>query len=308
MAKTHHVLAPHDHQARSPVGVNARRSSAGPDGDDPLVVIRRAGAAERDLERYLRRRRVTDNLLRFGVPLVLLCLWQVAAVNGVIDRQFWPAPTDVYAALKEAIDSGILQEALAVSLKRLFLGWTIGCLAGMAVGLLLGVFRPLRVAIDPIISALYTVPKLAILPLLLLVFGLDDTPIIILVGLSAFFIVVISTTSAVVSVGESYLDPARSFGASRFQTWRHVVGPAVLPEVFVSLRLAAGIAVLVLIGVEFVQGGKGLGWMIWNSWQLLLADRMYVGIVTVALIGVVFQAAIKIVGNLVSPWAGGDTH
>jgi NitT/TauT family transport system permease protein/sulfonate transport system permease protein len=267
------------------------------------VVTRRPGPAEVDPVRFLKRRRRTDNLLRFGVPVLLIIAWQLFSMAEVLDPRFFPAPTEIARALVDALKSGVLQDAVWVSVRRMLIGYALGSAVGILVGFALGVVRPLRIAFEPILSALYTVPKLAILPLLLLIFGLGDTPKILLIAMSVFFIVSISTTAAVWGLSESYREPARSFGATPLKAFGHVLLPAVLPEIFVALRIAAGTAVLVLVGIEFVQGGEGIGWLIWNSWQLFLADRMYVGIVTVAVIGVIFQTLVKWIGRLLTPWA-----
>lgn len=267
------------------------------------VIRRSAGAEERDPVRFARRRRRIDTLLRFGVPVALLIVWQAIIELGLLDRTFWPAPTDIIGEFGTTLSSGQLAEATVNTLSRTLAGFVAGVVLGVVGGLILGMIRMVRVALDPVISALYTVPKLAILPLLLLLFGLGDTPKIILVAAGVFFIVIISTTAAIIAVNDGYLEPARSFGASRWQVFRHVLGPAILPDVFVSLRIAAGQAVLLMIGIEFVQGQQGLGFLIWNSWQIFLTERMYVGIITVAVLGVVFQGLVKWTGRRVCPWA-----
>jgi ABC-type nitrate/sulfonate/bicarbonate transport system permease component len=266
------------------------------------VIIRQPGEAERAPGKFARRRSFTDNLLRFGTPILILVLWQVTVKSGLMDRRFWPAPTDIFLAMVNAIRDGSLANAAGASISRILIGYVIGAGIGIVAGLVLGVFRPIRVALDPIISAIYTVPKLAVLPLLLLLFGLGDAPKIILISLGVFFVTVISTTAAVLAIPAGYLEPAQSFGATRMQTFSHVIAPAVLPEVFVALRLAAGQAVLLMIGIEFVQGNQGFGYLIWNSWQLYMADRMYVGIVAVAVMGVIFQTLVKWIGARLTPW------
>lgn len=267
------------------------------------VVIRRPSAVEADPVRFFKRRRVLDLCLRIGGPILLIGFWQVAAVNEfVIDRKFFPAPTDTIRAFRRSIDSGLLQESARISAERIGYGFVLGSAAGLLFGLALGVNRWLRVALDGTLSALYTVPKLALLPLLLVIFGLGDGPKIILIAMSCFFIVAISTIESVVSIPTSVFEPIRSCGAGRLQIFRHVTLPTILPALFVSLRLAIGSAVIVLVGIEFVQGGEGLGWMIWNSWQVFNVGRMYVGIVTVAVIGVLFQLAIQLLGRALTPW------
>ncbi len=267
------------------------------------AVVRAPGLAERDPRRYMRRRRYIDNVLRIGTPVALVVLWQLLADAEVIDPRFWPGPIDTARAFVRLVRDGVLWDTVYVSMKRLVWGYTTGCLAGVVIGLMLGVFRYARVAFDPVISALYTIPKLALLPPLLLLFGLGETPKIILIAMSVFFIVVIGTMSATTKLPIGYLEPARSYQASRLVTFRHVVVPAVLPDIFVSLRIAAGTGVLVLVGIEFVQGNDGLGFMIWNSWQVYRVAQMYVGIVTVAIIGVIFQSLVKWIGQLVAPWS-----
>lgn len=119
-----------------------------------------------------------------------------------------------------------------------------------------------------------------------------------------FLTTAIALTDAVVNVPASYVEAAQSFRCSRLQLVRDVVLPATLPSIIVTLRLSAGIAILVVVGVEFVHGGDGMGYLIWQSWQLFAAPRMYVGIVTVAVLGVVFQSLVGYLGRRLAPWAG----
>jgi sulfonate transport system permease protein len=153
------------------------------------------------------------------------------------------------------------------------------------------------------------VPKLAILPIFLVILGFDETPIIAVIAITVFFFVWISTMSAVTSIPETYRDVGRSFSASRWQTFRHILLPASLPQIFVGLRIAAGVAVLTLVGVEFVFPGsppRGVGYVINQGRQLNLPKQAYVGIVIAAVIGVVFIGIVKAVGHLLAPWAPRD--
>jgi len=243
-----------------------------------------------------------DTVLRWATPLVLIALWQMFAINEWIDRNFFPAPTDVVTEGKRLVQDDILWPHLWGTVHRILLGFALGTLIGAGVGLILGTVRPIRMAFGPIISALYTVPKHAILPLLLLIFGLGQKPTIILITIAVFFVVCISTTSTVLDVPTGYLEAFDSMSKARIRRFQHVVIPAALPGIFVSMRIAAGIAVLVAVGIEFVHGSNGLGSLIWQSWQLFLAPRMYVGIVVVALFGVIFQGTITLVGRRMTPW------
>ena len=277
-----------------------------PDTTTPTVLRREPGAPEREPRRFRRRRRATDLTLAIGVPVVLLVLWQAASEADWIDSRLYPSPTDIVRQGRELAADGLLWEQTWVSTRRVLQGYALGSLAGVAVGLAMGTWRPARVALDPILTALYTVPKLALLPVFLTIFGFGEAPVIVLIAVTVFFFVWISTTAAILSVHEGYRDAARVFGVNRWQMFRHVLLPASAPQVFVGLRIAAGVAVLVLIGVEFVLGGRGLGHLIEQGRVLFQTERIYVGIVVVAVLGFVFMSLVRVIGRRVTPWSRED--
>jgi sulfonate transport system permease protein len=266
------------------------------------TVVRRPGPEDLDPGRYRRRRRLLEQVLAWATPLVLLLLWQWASEAGALDDRFFPSPTTIWDAGVELFRDGQLMEDATASFRRVLLGFVLGCGLGIACGIPLGLSRLARAASEPLVYALWTVPKLALLPLLLLIFGLNETPIIVLIAINCFFLVLIPTMAAIRSVPHSYREAATSFRANRWDMLRHVIMPAALPQIFVALRLAAGASILVMVGAEFVQGRTGLGHLIWNSWSLFLADRMYVGIVVVAVSGALFTLLIATIGRKLTPW------
>lgn len=275
----------------------------------PAVLVRQPGATERAPERTRRRRRTLEVLLAVGVPVFLVALWQVAATVGWIDSRLYPGPVQVWQQLVRLAAQGRLLDETWVSVRRTLLGFLIGSVGGIVAGMLMGMSRWLRVALEPVLSALYTVPKLALVPIFLSVFGLGDSSVVALIVTTVFFFVWISTMAAVMAVPLGYREAAATFGASRWETFRYVLLPASLPEIFVGLRIAAGVSVLMLIGIEFVVGSSGLGYLIQQGRQLLLLGQSYVGIVVVAVLGYVFTILVKQVGKWLSPWAPDDnTH
>jgi NitT/TauT family transport system permease protein/sulfonate transport system permease protein len=270
----------------------------------PMQVLqRRPTAAETDPAAYRQRRRRIELTLAWLTPVLFVGLWQLAASQGWIDTKFFPAPTKVWTTGVSMVKSGVLWHNLYISLKRVILGFALGVLTGAAAGLCMGLSRTLRAAFDPILTAFYMVPKLALLPLLLLIFGIGELPLILEIAITVFFFMWLSSMAAFIAVPESYREAGRAFGTSPLQQFRHVLLPAVLPNFFVALRLSIGVAVLVMVGIEFVQASSGIGWLIWQSWNLFLAAEMYVGIVVVAVTGVVLTMLIRLIGRLVVPWA-----
>ncbi len=219
-----------------------------------------------------------------------------------MDQRFLPAPSRIVRTGAALIADGTLVGALLATLKRLIAGFAVGVAAGIAAGLALGLSRAARSLLEPVLSALYTIPKLAILPLLLLIFGAGEMPLVVLVAITVFFYMWLATMQAAVALDPGFRDAASVFGASRRQHLVHVIWPAVLPQIVGSVRIAWGVGVLVVIGAEFVNASTGLGALVWQSWSVFLADRMYVGIAVISLIGVGGMALVDAVGAVLTPW------
>lgn len=272
------------------------------------VVVRAPGRLEQDPLGHRRRRRALEFALAVGVPVVLVALWQLASTRGWVDRRLYPAPTDIIDETRIQFDQQGRWHDVWVSTRRILLGYGWGAGFGLLIGYLMGMSRLLRAALEPTLNALYTVPKLAILPLFLIILGFEERPVIAVIGVTVFFFVWIQSMTAVMSVPDGYREAAASFGASKWQLFRHVLLPASLPQVFVGLRVAAGVAVLTLIGVEFVfaPGEAGIGFVINQGRVVLLPRQTYMGIIIAALMGVIFITIVKVIGRLLTPWAPDD--
>ncbi|MFC3575721.1 ABC transporter permease [Streptomyces yaanensis] len=195
------------------------------------VVVRRPGPRELDPVRTYRRRRALELSLAVTVPLLLVLLWQLAAAQGWIDDRVYPAPSTILADGWDRATAGDLWPDVWATLKRVLAGYAAGTAAGYALGLLMGSLSLVRAALEPLLDALYVVPKLALLPIFLNMFGLGEGPQVALVAATVFFFVWISTMSAVLAIPSGHRDAGRVFGASPWQMFRHVLLPASLPSV-----------------------------------------------------------------------------
>jgi NitT/TauT family transport system permease protein len=254
------------------------------------------------LRRRERRRRQRDILLSTGTPLVLLVLWQIAASANWIDAKLFPAPTTIVRAAGSLISAGTLQSDLGATVARLLVGYSIGVVAGVAVGLVLGLSRPLRAAFSPLFNGLYAVPSIALLPLLLVIFGIGETAKVLTVVAVTFFVFEINLTAAVRNFDPRLLEAGRAYGARRGALFRHVLLPGTMPAIFTSLRVSIALGLVVTTATEFVAANNGLGYLVWNSWQLFETNDMYVGLVTIALVGVVLTAIVAGLEWLALPW------
>lgn len=268
----------------------------GPPPDGALV------AAMDGLRRRQRRRSRTDLALAVATPVVLLGLWQLAADQHWVDPRIFTPPSQIAVAAGQLLSAGTLQSDLAYTLARLLVGYGIGAAAGIAVGLLLGIVRPLRAAFSPLFTALYAVPQIALLPLLLVIFGIGETPKVLTVVAVTFFVLEINALAAVRNFDPRLLEAGRAYGASGAKLFRHVLLPGSLPQIFTGLRVSIALGLVVITATEFVASSNGLGFLVWNSWQLFQPDQMYVGLVTIALVGVVLTAIIGLVERIALPW------
>lgn len=263
-------------------------------------------AVEREYRRH-RRLQLRDVGLAVVTPLVLLLAWEVAALTGVLDRRLFTPPSQILVRGWEMIVGGDLWIHIGTTVARLAAGLVLGAVAGIVVGLLMGVWRPVRAALGPTFTALYALPKIAILPLLLLIFGLTETPKVLSVAISVFFVVQINTLAGIMQIDGRILEAARAYRASGWRLFRYVLLPGATPSILTGLRVSAGMAVIVVTAVEFVASNNGLGYLIWNSWQLFQPQTMFVGLITVSVIGALVTGLVIALERVVLPWryAGG---
>lgn len=257
------------------------------------------------VERMVRRERDDrrrDLVLAVATPAILLATWELASRSGVLDSRIFPPPSRIAETAASLVSSGMLLNDLRASVLRIAAGYTLGAIAGILAGLLMGYFRPARAALEPTFTALYAVPKIAILPLLLLIFGLGEQTKILIVAIPTFFVMEISTMDGVKALDPRLVEAGRAYGAQGRKLFRHVLLPGVAASVFTGLRVAAGLSIVVIIAAEFVAANEGLGYLIWNSWQLFQPERMFVGLVVVALLGTVVTGLLALVERALLPW------
>lgn len=253
------------------------------------------------------RVQVSERWLSWLSPLVLLVVWEVATRAAWLNPAFFPPPSAIAGTFVALARTGELGQHVGATLSRLLLGFAAGALPAVLLGLVLGLSRPLRLIVLPIANVLYTIPKIAILPLVLLVLGLGESSKIAITALSVFFLVLLNTTAGVVGIERRYLDVARNLGASRWQIYRTIALPGALPLILAGCKLGLGFALVVVVGTEFVVSGArtGVGVLLWESWQVLNIEAMYVGLVLTALLGWGLNGALDEAERWLVPWRAG---
>jgi ABC-type nitrate/sulfonate/bicarbonate transport system permease component len=244
----------------------------------------------------------SERLILAVCTCAFLALWELAVARHWVNALFFPAPSAIGKTLLSQLASGEILVNVGATLSRAGWGLFLGASAGLFFGILLGWSSRFRRFFDPIIGALYPIPKLALFPLFLVIFGLGDSPRIALIALAAFFPILINTIAGARQINPEYLEIAQAYGASRRIMLLRVILPGALPAVLSGLRLAVGNALVIAIAVELMNAREGLGAQIWWAWETLRTSDLYVAILFTALLGVGSHYLLEWLSQKLLPW------
>ena len=234
----------------------------------------------------------------------LVVLWEIVARIGWVPVLFLPSPLGVVAEGWEMVMSGELVGHLAASLRRLLFGFAVGGGLGVIVGIVVGFFSVAEAVGTPLIDATFPVPKIALLPLLILWLGLGEPSKIAVIALGVFFPMAINTYTGVRQADALLVRAAVSFGARRWSVIRKVILPSALPMIFAGLRLGAGTALLLLVAAEMIAVESGIGFLVLHAGNIMATTKLMVGIVVLSLLGVLSHWGLNRLERLAIPWQG----
>jgi ABC-type nitrate/sulfonate/bicarbonate transport system permease component len=243
-----------------------------------------------------------DRALQLGLLAAAVTAWEVFGRNAS-NFTFAP-PSRVASAAREMIESGELQDAVTESLVALLLGFGLAAVIGIGIGYAMGWWRTFGRTLDPFVSAAYVVPIATLVPAMIVWFGLGLTSRVVVITLFALFEILLSAYAGVKNVDPYVVDVARAFGASRLDLLRKVVFPATLPFVFVGLRIGASRAIKGMVLAEMLFAVTGLGRVIIENASAFRMDRVFVGVIAVALMGVLLTGAVQAAERRVMRWRG----
>lgn len=238
-------------------------------------------------------------------PVLLLLAWEIAARTGLIEVKFFPAPSTIALTGLAQAQTAQFWSDIAISLKRICVGVVMGAVPGTILGLAMGLFPPVREAFRPLIAALFPIPKIALLPLLLLIFGIGETSKYVVIAINVFFLMAINSLAGVMNIPQIYFEVAKNLKASRIRTYLTVALPGALPGIFTGLRICAGVALILLVAAEFTTADSGVGYRIWWAWSVFWVDTMYVGFFVIAVLGLAFAKVVDLAEYLLLPWRRG---
>ncbi|MBV8511198.1 MAG: ABC transporter permease [Xanthobacteraceae bacterium] len=247
-------------------------------------------------------RRSRERIISFLSPIALLLLWEVLARLGILDTRFFPAPSQILSTLLTMMTSGELLDDTLISMTRLAVGFLVGGIPALIIGVVMGLNSTLRAMIDPLIAATYPIPKSSILPLALLVLGLGEASKIFMVAIGVFYPIAMNSMAGVREINRVYLDVGHNFKASRWDVFRTIALPGAMPMIMTGVKLGVGMGLVLIAIAEMVGAKSGLGYLIWNAWETFAVDQMYVGLFVIALIGFALTLILNELEKILVPW------
>jgi NitT/TauT family transport system permease protein len=252
-----------------------------------------------------RGRAAAARLERYGPGLIVvaaLALWEILARTETVSPTFFPPPSSIAAALGSALVDGEMLAHARVTLVRVLAGFALGAGPGLVLGLAMGASSRLRAQLDPLVAAAHPIPKIAVLPLILVIFGIGEASKLVLAALGAFFPMVINTMAGVRQISPIHFEVARSYGATRLKLFTRLVLPGSLPMALAGARLSLNVALMLTIAGELVAAQQGLGQMLWFAWQSFHIEDVYAGLVVISVIGIGLNVMLARFSMWAMPW------
>lgn len=248
------------------------------------------------------RGRTPSAWLPATVVVGLLTTWELMARGGMLSPVLFSSPTEVLTTLWETLRTGEMVRHVAATLLRMVPGLLLGAIPGLILGLAMGWSSSLRRAMDPLLMAVHPIPKIAILPLLMIFLGIGEASRIAVASVAAFFPLLINTMAGVRQIDPILFEVAQNYGAGRLQLFWRVVLPGSLPMALSGLRLAANVTLLVTIAAEIVMSDTGLGSLVWLAWETLRVELLYATLIVVSLLGISISTSLHRLHRAVVPW------
>jgi len=236
------------------------------------------------------------------VPVAVLVLWELCSRFAILSPRYFPAPTTIGWVLADRFAAGDLGSEMLVTLARLAFAFALAAIPAVPLGLLMGMVKPVRDVVEPYLAFIFPVPKITLLPFLLIILGVGEPAFVLTGSSSAFFQIVISTLAGVQTMDPRLLDVGRNYGAHGPRLFWKVILPAALPAIFTGLRLGLGLALVTLVAVEFISAKSGLGHLVFRHWQMLSTPEMYAAFALVGALGLVLTRGLRALQARVLTW------
>jgi NitT/TauT family transport system permease protein len=237
----------------------------------------------------------------WAIPVIVLVLWEIFTRAGLLDSRFFPPLSDILTTTVDELVNGRLGLDVVLTIQRLFVAFAFAAVFGVAIGVASGRWRTVEMLVRPVTDTLYPLPKIALLPLFIIIVGRGEVAYIITAFATAFFQIIISTRGTVRDVPTDLIEAGRNFGATGVRFFTRLLFPAIAPGLLNGLRLGMATCLITLIAAEFVGAEFGIGAMIRRAGQQFAVEEIYAGILLVGVLGLLINLVFRLVTPLVVP-------
>jgi sulfonate transport system permease protein len=248
------------------------------------------------------RRGIPRGIRRMAGPVLLVAVWHLLSVTGTLPAEVLAGPATVLSSAAKLWGTGELQDAMAASLRRALSGLAIGGSIGVALAVFSGLFRLGEDLIDSTMQMLRTVPNVALIPLLIIWFGIGEEPKIALIALATAFPLYLNVYAGIRNVDQTLVEAGRTLGLSRAAMIRNVILPGALPSALVGLRYSLGISWLALVFGEQINATEGIGYLMSNAREFFQTDVIVVCLVVYALLGLAVDFVVRLLEKVLLAW------
>lgn len=243
-----------------------------------------------------------DRFITIVLLLTFFILWEILARAGKLSAIIFPAPSSILLGFIEALITGKYLEDTVISVKRLLSGFLVGGGSGLLMGLLMGWSKRLRNIVDPIVAAIHPLPKFALLPMVIIFFGIGESSRTAMISIAAFFPMLINTMAGVLQINPIHYEVVENYGATQLDVFRRVVLPGSLPLVMTGARLSLKSSLTITVGLEMIFGNNGLGANLWLAWETMRMVDLYSVLLLVAIIGFGSNYMLEKSKTFLVPW------
>ncbi len=253
---------------------------------------------------------ITDRAVPALVITGVLLAWELIVRWRGIAPIYLPSPSTIALYLFRMIADGSIEFNLGVTLLRIFAGFTVAAISGITLGVLMGMSRIIWRIADPWIAALYPLPKIALIPLLVIWLGTGEVYKIVISAITAFFPIVISTYAGIRQTDQGLIKAAKDLGASRRQIQMKIVIPASIPSIFAGLHLGMGVTIILVVAAEMIGSSSqsGMGFLLIQSGQVMETEKVFASLVVLAVVGAIVIKLQQWIDRKVAPWTAYSGH
>lgn len=260
-----------------------------------------ASHAERNRLKKLRGR-LSWPLGIYTTPVAILVAWQALAATGVLKPTYAPAPTSIFSTAVSLWNQGVLGPDLEVSLRRAAIGLSLGLSLGVLIGVFSGLLRTGEYLFNGVVQIFNTIPLLAVLPVMIVWFGIDELPKVLVIAFGAFVPMYLNLFSAIRGVDQRLIEMARTTGAGSWRLVTRVLVPGALPGFLVGLRFSLAYSILGLVAAETINADQGLGFLITQGQTYLQTNQVYVGLVIYSILGLLADQLVRVLERVLLRW------